>query len=149
MNDKNSFWNQAAKAGLVLGGVSAHLCKLVLEFGHLDAVFVGEVFLGVELVALLHHFPHGGVAHEHRVEHGVFVKLEVVLAQHGEAFARAHLHGALVRFEFARDGFQQRGLAGAVGTDDAVDVAAVELEVDVLVQYALAELYGQVGKGYH
>lgn len=23
MNDKNSFWNQAAKAGLVLGGVSA------------------------------------------------------------------------------------------------------------------------------
>ena len=132
------------RGGIVFGGVAAHLCKLVFQFGHEDAVLIGEVGLRIKFVAALHHVPHHRVPHEHRVEHGKLVVLKVVLAQHRQAFAGAHLYRAFRGVELAGDGAEQRGLACAVRADNAVDVAVGELHIHILIKDALAKLNGQI-----
>ena len=134
---------------VVFGGVAPDGGKLVFQFGHFDPVFVGEVGFGVELIALLHDLPHHGVTLKHRVEHGLIVEFEVVLREHRQAFAGAEFHLALGGLELAADGFEQGGFAGTVGANDAVDVAVREFHVHILVENALAELNGYVGKCDH
>ena len=73
-----------AKAGkqatcIALCGVTTHFGKLVFQFCHPDTIFVGKVSLAVQGLALLHHIPHGSVTHEHGVQNGLLVVLEVVL----------------------------------------------------------------------
>jgi len=87
--------------------------------------------------------------HQHGIEHGEVVPLEVVLTEHGEAFARAQGHAALGRFEFARNGLQEGGLSGTVRTDDTINITVGELHVHVLVQHSFAELDGEIGNCYH
>ena len=137
---------QAAQQGgcIAFGGISAHLGKLVLQFSHTDAILVGKVRLAVQSFALLHHLPHGGVTHEHCVEHCLLVILEVVLAQYAQALARAQFHSTLGGLQLTADGLQQGRFSSTVGTDHSVDVAVSKLHVHVLVENALAELYGDV-----
>lgn len=137
------------RGGIVFGGVATERGKLILQFGHLNAVLVGEVGLAVEGGAFLHHAPHHGVSHEHGVEHGLVVILEVVLTEDGEALAGPHLYLALRGVQFAGDGTEQGRFAGTVGTDDAVDVTTGELQVDVLIENALAKLDGEIGNCNH
>ena len=134
---------------VIFGRVAADGGKFILEFSHLDAVFVGKIFFGVKFVAFLHHAPQHGVALEHGVEHGLVVKLEVVLGEHGESLAGAQFHRSLCRFEFAADGFEERGLARAVGTNHTIDVAVGKLHVHVLVEHALTKLNSDVRKSDH
>lgn len=47
MNDKNSFWNQAAKAGLVLGGVSALYLMVTYLLGLINSSGFVKILLSV------------------------------------------------------------------------------------------------------
>ncbi len=80
------------------------------------------------------------MAAEHGLYDGAFVKLEVVLRKHGEPFAGAEGHEAVGGGELAGEHAHQRGLAGAVGTDDAVAVPFVEGQVYVLEECSFTEL---------
>ena len=135
--------------GVALSLPAVHLGELLFQFRGAVAVLLGHLWLGVEHVALLHVVPKGVVAHEYGVYHLVRVVLEVVLLQHGEALARTKFHGALVGLQVAADGAQQGRLAGAVGTDDAIDVATGELDVHVFIKHTFAKLDGKIGKCYH
>ncbi len=55
----------------------------------------------------------------------------------------ADLDGALVGLLLAGDHAEQRGLAGAVGTDDAHDAARRQLEGEIVDQEIVAEALGQ------
>ncbi len=98
--------------GVALGVPSIHLGEFLLQFGHAVAVFVVEVGLHVEGLALLHVLPQWLVAHEDGVEDGEVIIFEMVLVKDGEAFAGGELHRTFVGFQFAADDFEQRGLAG-------------------------------------
>ena len=135
--------------GVVFGRVTADGGKLVFEFGHFDAVLVCEVGFGVEGVALLHDLPHHGVALQYGVEHRLVVEFEVVLREHRQAFAGTEFHLAFGGLEFAADSFEKGGFTGTVGTDDTIDVAVREFHVHILIEDALAELNGYVGKCDH
>ena len=135
--------------GVIFSGVSSDGGKFILELGHLDAVFIGEVFFGIKGVALLHHAPQDGMALQHGVEHGLVVKLEVVLGEHGESLAGAQFHRSLCRFEFAADGFKEGGLTRTIGSNHAVNVAVGKLHVHVLVEHALTKLNSDVRKSDH
>ena len=130
--------------GIAFCRVSAHLGKLILQFGHPDAVFICEVGLAVQGLTLLHDLPHGGVTHQYRVEHCFLIILEMVLAQYAQALAWSQFHCSFTGFQFSADGFQQGGFACAVGAYHSIDVAVGELHVDVLVEDAFAELNGDV-----
>ena len=132
-------------AGITLGGVASHFGKLVFQFSYADAVLVAEVGLAVQGVAFLHHLPHCGVAHQHGVQNGAVVKLEVVLTQYAQTFAGTQFYGSLGGLKLSADGFEQSGLSGSVRTDDSIDVTTCKLHVHVLVQNAFAKLYGNVG----
>ena len=135
--------------GVVFGRVAADGGKLVFEFGYFDAVLVSEVFFGVEGVALLHDLPHHSVTLQHRVEYRLVIEFEVVLREHRQAFAGTEFHLAFGGLEFAADGFEKGGFTGTVGTDDTIDVAVREFHVHILIEDALAELNGYVGKCDH
>ena len=148
---KGVFDTETGKEGccVIFSGVSSDGGKFILEFGYLDAVFIGKIFFGVKFVAFLHHAPQHGVALQHGVEHGLVVKLEVVLGEHGESLAGAQFHRSLCRFEFAADGFKEGGLTRAVGTNHAVDIAVGKLHVHVLVEHTLTKLNSDVRKSDH
>ena len=61
---------------------SVELCKLFFEFRYAEAILVRKVGLGLERIAFVHDVPKHGVTHQHGVEHGVLVPLEVVLTEH-------------------------------------------------------------------
>ena len=85
------FDTQSAQQGrsIAFGIVSAHFRELFFQFGHFDAVFVRKISFGIKRIALLHDVPQYGVSHQHGVQYGTFVILEVVLAKYGEPFARS------------------------------------------------------------
>ena len=68
--------------GIALGIPSVHLGKLILQFCHLDTVFLIEILLHIESFALLHVLPERLVSHEHSVPDRVLVIFEVVLFEH-------------------------------------------------------------------
>ena len=129
---------------LTLGLPSVHLGEGHLQFGGFHTVFFSHLRLGIQRLAVFHVLPQRLVALHHGIHHRELIELEVVLAQHRQAFARSQFHASLVRFQFSADGFQQSRFAGTIGTDDAIDVAVGELHVNVFVEHALAKLNGQI-----
>ena len=132
-----------------LGFPAVHLGKLQLQVGGAVAVFLGHLGLRVEGFALLHVLPERLVPLKHGVHHREGIKLEVVLVQDGEPFARTQLHGALVGLQLAADSLEQSGLSGTVGTDYSVDVSGCELDVDVFVEDSFAKLNSKICYCYH
>ena len=74
--------------GIAFSCVASHLGKFIFQFSYADAVFVCEVRLSVEAFPFFHYLPHGGVTHQYRIQNGLLIVLEVVLAQHAQAFTR-------------------------------------------------------------
>ena len=70
-----------------------------------------------------------------------FVKLEVVLAQHGEPFPGSEGDAALCRAELARQNLHKCRFSGAVGAYDAIAVAVGKRQVDVLEKHSLSKLH--------
>ena len=123
--------------------------KLALQLGGALAVLIAEVLLGIQGVLFLHDLIEALVAHDDRIHHGIGVVLEVVLLQHAHAVVLFHGHGAGGGLQFAADDAQQRGLARAVGADDAVAVVGLEDQVNVLVKQVAGKLEADVVKLKH
>ena len=68
-----------------------------------------------------------------------------LLAQQGDAGAGVEAHVAVVGPVEAGEQAQQRGLADAVGADEADALAGVQLEADVLEQRPFVEAARQAG----
>ena len=118
------------EAGALAAGEDAHTL--------LDVVAVEEE--GAEQPALLGGGPAAGDG-VHLGHDGVRLVelLELVLGVVGHRDVLAELDLAGVGLELAVDELHERGLAGAVGADERHVVAAVELEVDALVDVVVAE----------
>ena len=82
-----------------LGFVAVHFGELGFELAGADAVRLGKISFGIERLALGHDLVELGVPHHDGVEDRLFVKGEVVLAQHGEAFAGSDGNLSLVGVE--------------------------------------------------
>ena len=128
---------------------AAHLGVLALQLGGADAVLVGEIFFGVQGVLFLPHLVQPFVAHDHGVQHRIFVKGEVVLAQHRHPHIFGHGHRPGGRLQLPLQNAEEGGFARAVGADDAVAVAGGELQVHVLEQGLLVEGHAQVRNDDH
>ena len=128
---------------------AAHFGKLCLQVGGTETVLVGEVGLFVDGVLFLHHVIQVLVAHDDGVENGVIVVGVLVLLQNGQTLALFNGDSAGGGIQLTGEDSQEGGLAGAVGTDDAVAVAGEELEVNVLEQPLTAELHAEVGYCNH
>ena len=124
--------------GITLRIIAVHLAEFDLQVAHPDAVGLGQFRLGVEGLALDHHLVEAGMAHDHGVDHRLFVKGEVVLTEHGNALAGAGGDVTMIRLLFPGQDLEEGGLACAVGADQAVAVARGELDVDVFENYSLA-----------
>ena len=128
---------------------AVHLRELRLELRRLHAVLLREIRLRVERILLVHDLDEARIAHHDRAQHLILVERVVILLEDREALAWRDLHHAARRLELTGEQAQERGLAGAVRADDAVAVARRELEVDILIEDALAELEAQVVRGNH
>ena len=135
--------------GFALGLPAIHLGKSHFQLGSAVAVLLGHGILGIESLTLLHVLPKGLMSHQHGIHHREGIIFEVVLLQHAQALARAQLHRALVGFQLAADGAQQRRFTGTIGTNNAIDIVVGELQVHVLVECLLTKLDGQVCECYH
>src|SRR3569832_942376 len=86
-----------------------------------------------------------GATHDHRVQHRVILEGELVLAQLTEPLIGVDADIARARLKGAAQYLHQRRLARAIGPDQAVTIAAAELDRDILVQRLGPELHGDVG----
>ena len=90
-----------------------------------------------------------GVAHDDRVHDGVIVIGVLVLLQNGDPLGGVDGDGAVGGVQLPRQDAQERGLARAVGADDAIAVAGEELQVNVLEQPLTAKLHTEIAYCNH
>ncbi|MNE08245.1 hypothetical protein D3C80_1008910 [compost metagenome] len=138
---------QQQLTGAGFGGVAVHLGELGFQLGNGHAVFFGHFRQRVDAIALGLDLPQLLVAHDHGVDHGEFFVGELILAQLAQAYVRLEHDLAGGRFQVVAEDFHEGRLAAAVGADQAVAVAVVELDRDVLEQGLGAELHGDVSGG--
>ena len=124
--------------------VTAHVGVLGLELGCPDAVLIGEVRLCVEGILFLSDLIEVGVALNDRVEDGLVVVFFLILFEETQSLSRGDGNRAARGLELARENLQERGLAGAVGTDDSVAVTLREFDVDVFKQSLFPDAIGYV-----
>ena len=108
---------------------AAQLGVLLLQLRRPQPVLVVEVRLFVDGVLLLADVVERHVAHDDGLQNGVLVVHGLVLLQHAHTGLGVDVDRALGGFDLPGDDFQKRGFARAVGADDAVAVAAGELQV--------------------
>ncbi len=134
-------------ASAALGGIAVHLRELDFQFGHAHAIVFAHFRQRVNALALLLHFPQCRVAHDDSVYHAVVFEGELVLTQYTQGATRFNRHVAGSGGECATQNFHERGLAAAVGPDQAVAVAVAKFGRNVFKQRLGTELHGDVRGG--
>jgi len=145
-------WNVEAQqqfAGAGFSGVAVEFGKAHFQIGHLHAICFRHLFQRVYALAFGFDLPQFFMAHDHGVERSELFKGELVLPQLAETDVRLQHHLASGGLEFATEDFHQGGLAATIGTDQAVVVAVVEFDGNVLKQGFCPELDRKVGSGDH
>ncbi len=136
-----------------LGGARLERVAVVVEDELLDVgVAVGveiAIHVGEQALALFERVPDVLLAHHRHVDDRHVLVLEVVLLQDAQAGAPRHVDDAVRGDLVAGEDLEERRLAGAVGADEAVAGAGVELEGGALEQGVAAEGFGQVGDRNH
>ncbi len=130
--------------GVAFGIPSVHFGKFFFELAEEDSVFVVKVGFGIEFVFLLHVVPQLFVSDKNGVEDRIFVESEVVLDEDRQTFAGSHFDASFGGVEFAREYFEESGLASTIGTNDTIAVAGCKLKVDVFEEWFFVELNGEV-----
>ena len=130
---------------LCLGLPAVHLGKFTLQLSGFFTVRVGKVLFRIQRFFFFHNVIQAAVAHDDGVHNIVLVVFEMVLLQNAHPVVRAHSHRAGGRLQRAGKDAQQRGLAGAVRSDDAIAVAGRKFQIDVFIQRAARELQADVG----
>ena len=78
-----------------------------------------------------------------------FLERELVLAQLADALVGIDRDIAGTGLQVAAENFHQRGLAAAVGPDQAIAVALAERDGDIFKQGLRPELHGDIGGRNH
>src|SRR5699024_2006401 len=60
---------------------AVHLREFTLQLTGTDAIFIGEILLGIKSFLLLHDLIQTGIAHNYRIQRGIRIIFEVVLLQ--------------------------------------------------------------------
>ncbi len=134
-------------AGAGFGGVAVHLGELALQLGDLHPVFFTHLGQRVDAVALGLDLPQALMTHDHRVDDGELLVGELILAQLAEAHVGFEHDLASAGLQIVAEDLHEGRLATAVGADQAVAVAVVELDGNILEQRLGAELHGDIGGG--
>ena len=134
-------------SGVGLGGVAVLVADGAFELAKPHAVGVGEVGFVVDAVALFKSGPEAPVAHDDGVDDAVGVEGELILAEYAE-LARAD-DGTFLRVELAGEDLHEGGLAGAVGSGEAVAAAGDEADADVLEEHLRAVAHGYIADTEH
>lgn len=95
-----------------------------------------------ELLLLLHRAPQLGIAHERDVDDLAVLVEKLVLTEHSEPGFPGDGDRTRRRLDVTVEDAEQSRLSRAVGADEAVPLACIELERDVLEQRARAERLG-------
>ena len=136
-----------------LGGARLERVAVVVEDEVLDlGVAVGvevAVHVGEQALALLERLPDVLLAHHRDLDDRHVLVLEVVLLEDAHAGAPRHVDDAVRGDLVAGEDLEEGRLAGAVGADEAVARAGVQLEGDALEEGVAAEGFGQVGDRNH
>ena len=136
-------------AGVALGLPASQLGVLLLQLAGQHSVLVGHLLLGVERFLFLADLIEAQVAHNDRVHHSIRVVGVLILFQHGHADFGQDRDLAAGGLQLTGEDFQKRGLARAVGANDAVAVALDELQVHVGEQRLAAVLQPQISDSNH
>ena len=97
--------NQLRRIGLRLPAVE--LGELLLEHGGAHSVLLAEIRLLIERVLFFHYIVEAAVAHYNGVEHDVFVKGIVILAQHRHPDRRRDYNRTVRRLKLTAKYFQK------------------------------------------
>jgi len=133
---------QLASAGF--SGVAVELGELYFQLGDGHAVVLAHFRQGIDAVTLGLDLPQLFVAHDHGVDHAEVFVGELILAQLAQAHVGFEHHLTGRRLQLAAENLHEGRLAAAVGADQAVAVAAAELDGNVFEQRLGAELHGDV-----
>ena len=136
-------------AGPGLGVVTTVLGVLAFELRGAHVVVVAGLGIGVDAIALGQRLPHFLVTLHHHVKHALVFVTELVLVQLAQAQPGLQHHFACARLQVPAQDLHQRGLATAVGADQAIAVAIGELDRNLLEERFRAELDRQIGRGKH
>ena len=124
---------------IALGVPAVHRGEFRFQIRRLDAVFVREVLLRVEDLLLLHDIVEALVAHDHRIDNGVIIILEVVLLQEGEALSGGDGDVPVGGVQLSGQDLQEGGFSGPVGADQPVAVPFRKLNVYIFKQRLFAD----------
>ena len=130
-----------------LGRVAVVLGDPALEFRRLHVVGVGGVWVRVDPVALVNRGPELDVTLHHHVQHALVLVGELVLVELAEAQAGLQHDVAGAWLQVAAQDLHERGLAAAVGADQAITVAVAEFNGDIFEQGLGPKLHGDIGGG--
>ena len=134
---------------LCLGVPAVELGELCLELGGAHSVLVGEIRLFIERLLLIHDLHEARMSHDDRTQDLDLVEGIVILLEDGETLTRCNVHNAARRLDIAGQKLEEGGFSRAVRADDAVAVAGGELQIDILIEDAFAELQTQIVDGDH
>ena len=106
---------------VALGRISVFLADDPLELTKADAIRIGQIRLRVQQLTLLKRRPQPRVAHHDHVDDTISVERKLVLTD--EADLLGPDDGALLRVELAREHLHEGGLAGSIGSGEAIAAA--------------------------
>ncbi len=127
---------------VTFGGVPVFFADDAFEFAEPHAVGVGQFRLGINLFALFQRCPEPLVAHNDGVDDTVRVEGELILAENAE-LAGTH-HSSLLRVQFTSQKLHESGLAGAVGTSQAVALSGTKAGGNFVKQNFGAVAHGHI-----
>jgi hypothetical protein len=135
--------------GARLRGVAVVLGESGLELGGFHVVGIGGVRIGINPVAFGHGRPHFAMALHDDVDDALVFVAELVLVQFAQA--QAVLQGDIpdALLELAAQDLHERGLAAAVGPDQAIAVAVRKLDGDPLKKRLRTKLNRNVRGNQH
>ena len=119
---------------------SVHSGKLFFQFGGPNPIFIREIFLHVDRIFLLHHFPQRGVSLQHGVQNGTLVESKVVLFQYRQPFSRSEHHGSPRWLQIATQYSQERRFPGTIGTYYSITISRCKFQIHIPEQSSLPKL---------
>ena len=138
---------QLTRAGF--GLVAAEFGIHRFQVGCAHVVVVGGFGVGIQGIPFCHRGPHFLVAHHDHIQHAVFFKRKLILAQLAQAHIGLDDHSAAAGLQVAPQNFHESGFAAAVCANQTIAVAIAKFGIDVFKKQLGAELHGDIGCGEH
>ena len=113
--------------GTALGSVTVHLGKLDFELSDFHTIRLTHLCQAVNTVTFALHGPKLSITHDHSINHTVFLKGKLVLAQSTNLITGSNRDIARGWHQGATEDFHECRLATAIGTNQAVLIAVAEL----------------------